>query len=495
MTHTDTNSTVPTNATLQPLPRQSQKQLLAAYGVVTTALLLYELYTPNTDSFLLNFAAVLITLAALLPSYLWCAGYAQGMPIFPLFAITFVWTYGLPLVSKTPAIVQYSVSSQWVASLTTAGFLFIGTVVWFQFVKVAPPAPRSYRALGDRQGDQFFLWALAISVFFNIGNAGGWLALSPDVFVIVRNVIIALTALGGFVLSYRLGTQALSRQQSGLLVVLIGAFMVTSAVSLLLVGAATVFLSAVAAFIIGRKKVPLLTILLVCLCLAFLQPGKADLRSKYWFSSASNPYVQPWDYPALFIEWTDASFQYFSKQDASTRQTRQSFAERASVIQMLLLAQTKSPAQVPYLHGKTYKILPQLIVPRILNPNKIRSHEGTYILSVHYGQQKYEDTARTTIGWGLLAESYANFGFFGCAGLAVIVASIFGQATRWSIGAPILSGRSMLTVLMLTFAIQTEWTAGVYVAAFFQYVVVLGGIVVFLMQNYRMQHTPLLNYE
>lgn len=490
MTHTDRNSTVPTSETLHSLPQRSQKQLLTAYWVATIALLLYELYAPNTESFLLNFAAILITLSALLPFYLWCAGRAQGLPIFPLFAITFVWTYGLPLISKTPAIVQYSVSSQWIASLTTASFLLMGTVVWFQFVKVAPPAPRSYRALGDRQGDQFFLWSLAISVFFNMANAGGWLALNPDVFVIVRNVVIALTALGGFVLSYRLGTQALSKQQAGLLILLMGAFMVTSAVSLLLVGAATVFLSAVAAFIIGRKKVPVVTILLVCLCLAFLQPGKADLRGKYWFSSASNPYVQPWDYPALFVEWADASLQYFSKQDSSTVQTRQSFAERASVIQMLLLAQTKSPAQVPYLHGETYKILPQLIVPRLLNPRKIRSHEGTYILSVHYGLQTYTDTARTTLGWGLLAESYANFGLLGCAGLAVIVASILGLSTRWSIGAPILSGRSMLTVLMLTFAIQTEWTAGVYVAAFFQYVVVLGGIVLFLMQNYRMQYAP-----
>jgi hypothetical protein len=38
---------------------------------------------------------------------------------------------------------------------------------------------------------------------------------------------------------------------------------------------------------------------------------------------------------------------------------------------------------------------------------------------------------------------------------------------------------------MMTFAFQTEWTAGVYVAALFQSSIVLGGMIVFLMKSYH----------
>lgn len=478
------------HASLQPLTRRNQKQLLVAFWLGAIPLLLYELYFPGTTALLTNLGALLITIAALIPTYLWCSGKANGMPVFPLFTVPYVWTHALPLLNPPPTLEQYSIQSEFVASLTTSGFLFLGAIVWFQCVKSVPPPPKFYRALGSQKGDQFFFWSLAISTLFNIANAGGWLNLDAGVFSLVRNVIVALTALGAFVLSYRLGTEELTGKGAQLFISLLGAFMVTSAISLLLVGAATVFLSALAAFIIGRKQIPVVTTALVMAVFFFLQPGKGDLRKKYWFNeSQATPYIQPWQYPALFAEWIDASLKYSFRTDnllkAPQLEDRQSFAERASVIQMLLLAQQKSPSQLPFLYGKTYLPLPELVVPRVLNPKKIRSHEGTYILSIYYGLQRLEDTNLTTIAWGLLAEAYANFGQVGCAGLAVIIGLVFGLTTRWSIGAPILSMRAMFTVLMLTFALQTEWTAGVYVAAFFQYVVVLIGIAIVLMNNYR----------
>ncbi len=495
MTHRAEVPPKPLPHALQPLPQPNQKQLEFAFWLGTIPLLLYELYFPKTPSLLINIGALLITIAALVPVYLWCTGKAKGMPVFPLFSIPYVWTHALPLLDPPTALQQYSLKSQFIGSLTTAGFLFLGTFVWFQWVKSTPPLPRFYRALGSQKGDQFFFWSLAVSVLFNIANAGGWLAINAGLFVIVRNVIIALTALGAFVLAYRLGTRELTGRRAQLFICLIAAFMVTSAVSLLLVGAATAFLSALAAFIIGRKRIPVVTTALVLTILFFLQPGKADLRKKYWFSEEqTSPFIQPWQYPAFYAEWVDASLKYTFRTDnllkAPELEDRQSFNERASVIQMLLLAQQKSPAQLPFLHGKTYRILPQLIVPRILNPNKMRSHEGTYMLSIYYGLQRPEDTTFTTIGWGILAEAYANFGLLGCAGLAVIIGFLLGLSTRWSIGAPILSLRAMFTVLMLTFAIQTEWTAGVYVAAFFQYMTVLFGIAVVLMSNYRVALVP-----
>jgi len=217
------------------------------------------------------------------------------------------------------------------------------------------------------------------------------------------------------------------------------------------------------------------------------------MRSKYWFGGQGGGQaviIQPWQYPAWFAEWAGYSIDYFNRQsnsDLPKSEEKQSLLERSSVIQLFLLAQDKTPQIVPYLNGATYAIIPELLVPRFLSLNKISSHEGTHLLNIHYGKQTREDTARTTIGWGLLAEAYANFGELGCAGLAVVLGVIYGQTTKWTINAPLLSDRSLLGIVMISFAFQTEFSAGVYIAALFQSVVVLGVLVFVLMKTYPTQ--------
>ena len=471
---------------LSTLARQQRRQLFKVFWLIAVLLFIFELFWTQTDSLIANFAAILITAAALLPSYLWCSGRALGMPIFPLFALTYIWTYGLPLVTEHPLVLTYSPESQLFASITVAGFLGLGTIVWFGFVKSPPPLPKSYRALSAKGGDAFFLFALGIGVLFDLANNGGWLGsfLKGGFYTAFRAAIIGLTALASFVLAYKLGNRELSQNKSRLFLTFLISYMVTNAVGLILIGSAATFLTATTGFIFGRQKIPTLPIIIAIVCLSFLHYGKSDMRNKYWFKGEYN-IVQPWEYPAWYGEWVGYSWDYLDKQDdLSSSQEKESFFERSSTIQMLLLAQDQTPKSKPYLYGKTYAILPELVIPRIFNSNKIRSHEGTYILSIYYGLQTLEATFTTTISWGLLPESYANFGEFGCAGLAIVLGIIYGKVTRWSINVPILSAQSLFAVLILTLSFQTEWTAGVYVAALSQSGIVLGGIVVFFMKTF-----------
>lgn len=479
------SSFVPQSSSLSMQP--GQRQLLRMFWLILISLVTYELFWAKTESLSINFGAALITIAALLPSYLWCSGRAHGMPVFPFFALTYVWTYGLPLVINHPVISTYAVDEQFFASLTTTAFLVLGTIVWFQFVKVAPLPAKSYRALNERSGNYFFFWILGTAVLFNVANNAGWLSLQGGIFSAIRSAVLGLTALASFVLAYRIGTKELSRQQSSLFIFLLMAYMISSAVGLLLIGAASTSLIATIAFTIGRKKIPVFPIVIMFACLSFLHYGKAEMRSKYWFETETEtqPYVQPWEYPAWYAEWSSYALNYFNYQEEQTdSEEKASFLERSSVIQMLMLAQVRTPEMVPFMYGETYAILPQVIVPRILNPNKIWAQEGTSLLNIHYGLQTREQTTSTTIGWGLLAESYANFGVLGCLGLAAILGAFYGRVTRWSINAPILSVQSLYTIIMMTFAFQSEWSAGVYVAALFQSSMVLLCIVLFLMKTY-----------
>ncbi|MBE9209053.1 hypothetical protein IQ244_21440 [Nostoc sp. LEGE 06077] len=491
------NESYPSNyhslALLPVVERYQRRHLLKVFWFIALGLLVFELQS-ETDSILSKFAAIIITLAALWPSYLWCSGRAFGMPLFPLFALTYTWTYGLPLVANHPLVITYSPESHLFAGITTAGFLIIGTSVWLKSVKSPPPLPKHYRALNGKKGNLFFLLIMTLAVLFNLSKNGGWLILDGGVFAAVRGAVLGLTVLASFVLTYQLGNYALPKIQSQLFLILLITYMVTDAISLVVVGAASTFMVATAAFIIGRKKVPIIAILVVTISLSVLHQGKDEMRHKYWFQTDTPTLVQPWQYFNWYSEWIGYSLEKMRAKDdihrSSKSEEKSSFVERSSVVQMLLLTQTKSPESIPYLYGESYAIIPQLLIPRFLNANKIRSHEGTSILSIHYGLQRREDTLGTTIGWGLLAESYANFGLLGCAGLGIVLGNWYGKITRWSMNAPILSAQSLFSVLLLAFSFQTEFSAGVYVSALFQSGMVLVGIVVVLMQNQKIPRFP-----
>jgi hypothetical protein len=483
-----TDSTAPVLGNLLPLTRQDRQRLLKVFWSMAAGLFMYEFFWADTPSILSNYAALLITAAALLPTYLWCAGKAQGLPIFPLFALTFVWTYALPLVTHHPRVLTYSPTSHLSASIIVAGCLCLGTWVWFQFVRSRPPLPKTYRALDSQISDAFFLSVLAIGILFTWYFVGGWFALSGGVFAVIRGTVLGLMAIAVFVLAYRFGTQELSKRKAGLFLGLLMLYIVANASALLLVGAASTCLTAIIAFIVGRKKVPILPIVLLLCCLCLLHIGKAGMRQQYW---GRNFHLQPWDYPAWYAQWISQSFDYLNQQqNEPSLDRRQSFLERSSVIHLFLMVQDKSPDPVPYLSGKTYAIIPQLLIPRLFNPAKIRSHEGTYLLNIHYGLQTREQAFKTTIGWGLLAEVYANFGQWGCFGLAAMLGAFYGQVTRWCLNTPLPSARSLFAVLLMTYAFQTEWTAGVYVAALFQSSAALGGIVIVFMKPYRVMVLP-----
>ena len=58
-----------------------------------------------------------------------------------------------------------------------------------------------------------------------------------------------------------------------------------------------------------------------------------------------------------------------------------------------------------------------MLVPRFINPEKQVSQYGMSLLNIRYGLQTQEETQKTAIGWGLLTESFANFGYLGVIGV------------------------------------------------------------------------------
>lgn len=463
------------------LIRWERRRLLQTFWIGVGILFIQNVRSLQTNDPLVSAAAILVSIASLYPMYLWCSGKGLGMPIFPFFALTHLNTNAIPLLSNHPLVVTYPPESQFYAGITVTIHLAVGTFFWLKEVKSNPPPPLSYRALVDNKGENFFLCILAAAVFFQMYARGKWFPLSGGLFALVRGGILGLAVLAVFLLSYRQGEKKLTGVKSQIYVVLMISYFISSAAGLILRDNVGVFSVAFIAYILGSRRIPLMTILIVLACLTVLHYGKGEMRGKYWFEQGGFT-LQPWEYPAWYGEWIGYSLENLNHEEHEEGSEESSPSERSSIIQMLLLAQKKSPEEYPYLRGETYLILPQMILPRVIYPNKPRSHEGTYILSVHYGLQSYQDTYRTTIAWGLLAESYANFGLIGCTGLGMILGIVYGKVARWSMNTSILSARSLFSILIISFSAQSEWSASVYVASLFQSSMVLLGMTFVLMK-------------
>ncbi|MBD2176465.1 hypothetical protein H6F42_05990 [Pseudanabaena sp. FACHB-1998] len=460
--------------------RNGQRNLLPFFWLllgVYAAFSISQVYSSNVIIAEDAFGAVTISLASIIPVYLWCSGKAFGMPIFPLFSLTYLWTCAIPLLSENPAVFVYTVSERLFASMTVTGFLALSGFIWYQFVNRFPEPNSQYRVLPVKRGDSIFLAILLIGNLFTVVSLAGWFLLDSGSTSLIRGAILGLTAIATFSMAYRYGSNKLSPINTNIYLILVVISLIINGVGLLLINSLTIFLITIVGYSLGKGKFPWVTACIILSIYALLHAGKAPIRELYW----QKP-VDPSQYISRYVEWIDFGIKEISTQSDEKVETEQSIVDRASVLQQLLLTQSLTEKGKPLLEGYTYGIIPQLLVPRFLNSEKITSHEGTSILNIYYGRQTRRDTQNTTIGWGVLAEAYANFGIWGCGLLALIFGAGYGYVSLISINAPVFSDRYLFSILVLSYAFQTEFTAGVYVAALFQSTVTLFVFVFFLMK-------------
>jgi hypothetical protein len=425
---------------------------------------------------------VAIATAALVPLYAWIKGAAKGIPIYPLWALTFIWTYALPLFRPNRILLAYDSDLRLHVALSVAAALFVGTICWFLVVRRLRKASDVCRMFQPQRGERVFVFAIAFSVSFTLWSLSGHgQMLASGVFSLFRAVALALNAMGIFVLSYRFGRRQLSRPIKVVFLSLLIADVIVGASTLLLIGPMTDVALALTAFSIGRGRVPWRGVLSLGVAVILLHSGKGAMRSDYWAGGQSIS-MTPTGYVSFFGEWFGRGLSsLFGEAD----EDRQSLLDRAGLIHLYLLVDSQSPWPTPYLSGETYVVVPRLLIPRIFDPEKPGTHEGTRLLNGRYGLQTQEQSESTTIGWGLLNEANANFGLLGTLALMALLGSWYGWVARWSGGMPALSFRTLFAFVVFSIAIQTELTLGVYLPALLQSVGTLAAVNFFLMESRR----------
>jgi len=444
---------------------------------ICVALSIFNLLARINDISLVVFAGCLaIVIFALIPAFLWSKGLVRGMPILPLHLFALTWTFGLPLASEHVGIVGYDAEQHLAAVATVLLYATAATVTWLLVSRIKRLQRKAILVLEPSRGFAMMIGSVIAASVFIAAVIGDGITVDPGIFGIIRSGVLALTSVALFVLSYRFGRSELNIGQKVLFVLVCVYYTIMQAATLFLVGAVVSMASMLIGYIIGARRIPWLTMTILVALFSVLHLGKAEMREDYW-SGGPRP-IRALELPGFFMNWI--GFGLASLAGTEERVASQPIFERVSLVHMLLYAQSAAPDRVPFMKGYSYEMIPELLVPRIFDPDKPSSHEGTTRLNLHFEIQGLGDADSTTVGWGLLNEAWANFGNLGVLVLGCLIGALYGWIGRLTIDAPAMSMQVFVGATFAAIALQAEFTMGVYVTVLFQSLVIVSAILPFL---------------
>lgn len=446
-------------------------------------------------------SALLVLTAALVPWYLWSTGKAKGLPIWPMFTMTAIWAYAFPFIFEHPIVMLFPSTFHVIGAISVSAALGLGTIAWWPQVRHRQMPPVRARMLPMKSGRMVF-WGFHVgALVFNLAVYPGYLTVDVEGFAVLRGVVLGISTLSIFYFGYQHGAGVLNGvERFAYISVLIACAFVTFT-GMLLVNGMSMFLTAFLGYGLGRARIPWATLLLTVMLTYFINLGKSSQREQYW-SEQMWQAIPLQDYPTFFADWTVHSWQALEDEVFKTAEekkdenvTSKRLWERSSLMHLFLYIQYATPGMVPHLNGLTYSHIPELLIPRVFLPGKVKAHFGNNVLAVHYGIVENSEETQTSVGFGFLNEGYANFGILGTLGAGIALGAFLGWVTKISASVPIMSFRFLFAIIVLGSAFQVEYTAGVFISSTFQATIALACIALLFMQTYRVRHAFYLLME
>lgn len=426
----------------------------------------YTIVSAHVDRPELLWLGLASLVLACLPALIWSRSSSQTFPIFEVFILTTGNAYALPLLSSHQASLQlFAPESVVHAALGVLLFQLVALVTYLRIPGHARTSPFWTEEIISRDMIKLFGYGITLTTVYNCLTTF-ILVLPPEIEGTLRAVVGGIGIVCTFVMSRFWGSGQLKSDQKILLCANLIIQSIVQFSTLFLVGGISMLVLALLGFMSTARRLPLvLTTLLVAL-LAVLHNGKSAMRDQYWDSDGNHQQVTVSELPAFYWEWINEGLK--PSDESGDRQLATKLIDRTSLMHILCLVVDTSPSRLDFLYGKTYGQIPGQFVPRPLWPNKPPGHISTYTLAIYYGLQNEEDTAKTIIGFGLIAEAYANFGFFGIGILAFCCGVFFKLVKTWTMLSPILSFPGLFLVVLMAWTFQTEFTLSIWLSSLFQ---------------------------
>lgn len=417
-----------------------------------------------------------------------------GLPLVPVVALQHLIAYGAPVLSSNDTIQAYPAEFLTRAGIEGCIFLITMAVAWRAGMEFAAPGRTRAFVLKVFDTDNIrpririalllVLGTTAYNILQSMQVIDVMLrALPAGMSSLISPVIKSTTMAGYFLLAMMVGARDGGRLVRFVFWSTLAINAVLIASSFLLSAATNLMAAAVIGLFWGSGRLPWRFITITLVALSFLHFGKFEMRERYWGTDELDRQVVSFaKLPDIYSEWFEASLRSFEKTDTPSAQFGRfkkappSMLDRVDNLQNLLFAiNAVDERAIPTLDGATYRLIPPLLIPRVLWPDKPRAHEGQVMLNVHFERQTLEATFKTYIAWGLLAEAYGNFGrFWGALILGGTLGLLFAWIENKTANKPLLSLEGLVSFAVFTgIAVSFEMSASVLVTSLFQTIVII----------------------
>jgi hypothetical protein len=427
-----------------------------------------------TDSSEAMLAYVLVTFVCTVPIVMWVWNGALGIPIIPAMGGMYFVYYGIPIIRNRSSLANFDPSEILRGGGTVALFLSCAVFMWWL------AAGNVHRANDDSPSlisgswlKRIILAGLVCGMIFHISVfVPGLLWWMGPAFGLFRSAMLSFAISACFMLGHARALGTLRKKEWRIALACLSIIVMFALLSLFLVGAMVYCLAAVLGYVVTGKRVPWIFLSAALVFVIILHAGKDAMREKYWSQGVNySTGITALDAPEILFEWVEGGVTKVLSGD-----DYRSAVDRASLFALLLQVQRLTPDYIPHLDGASYALLPEMLVPRFLDPDKINSQAAMTLLNVSAGFQDVQSAAKTSIGWGLLAEAYFNFGYLGVVGIGLIFGGICGLLQRRTIGVPLFSLPCLIALSVLMQLITMELDAAGLVTAAFQSVVAVSSV-------------------
>jgi hypothetical protein len=419
---------------------------------------------------LLTVSTLLILVAGVWPILRWLAKNDSSYPIVELLLLTTVPFYAIPVLTGQEELAHFSESVLHRATLV---------VLVFQVACMAGSAWSSHNFRGQAKPSD--LWQMEIlpenrlhftaftavlnTAWIILTNQTDWI--STDMSGTFRAIFTGISVVSIFVQARLWGHGQLSQGHKALFVANLFLQVVLLFQSLLLINGIGLLFTAMVGYFTTSRRVPWLPIAVLLPIISILHNGKSAMRSIYWNDGI--PEQKMSSLPDYFTQWFNLGLNA-PKSANSTQSNAITYGlmRRASLFQIVCVTVATIPDKASYLEGESYTVLPAQIIPRFLWPSKPSPHLSVSLMSVQLGLLTIEETETTSIGFGMLTEAYANFGYFGVALLGVLFGCAFEWLSLTTLNSPTFSPAGLCRILCLIWCINAETTLAVWLSSFYQ---------------------------
>jgi hypothetical protein len=354
-------------------------------------------------------------------------------------------TQGTPFVSDGAVTLAMWMAVAGVAALWAGTKLGIGKRLTTKRVRDVPPDSRRWN----------YLRMLLI--------AGGFLSLYPNSAYIAgeegRQFILAVESLVPLIIfvilfrSYLRGTA--SRLDKYTIVIFLATQFVLGVSSGWLGAWLSVALAAVAAYLLERRRLPLLPIALAVSYVLFFQAGKDQYRTIYWVGGQQGNVL---DRVGTWMDLSLSKWQQSLQSGDIGPQLVHGAVVRASLLEQTAAVIDSTPALVPYQLGRTYPYVVEGLIPRFVWQGKPSGNEANQFYQVAYGVTNSQNLSSVSIAVGILTEGYINFGWPGVILVMLLVGVLFDvvATTFLSRGSGYLFAAIGIAILLQFMTIESQ---------------------------------------